>query len=189
MLALALRLIEQHRRSRLHLLVAIDGGGGAGKSTLARNLADALGDATIVQMDDFYRPMPAAERAALTPGEGVDRYFDWQRLRDSVLRPLRRGATARYRRYDWETGAIAGDAVEVIPSGVILIEGVYSLRRELRDLYDLTIFVDAPAELRHRRMAGRAENPDIWIDRWMAAENCYLERHRPQAGASLIWPG
>src|SRR4051812_49685989 len=77
MLAVALRLIEQHRRSRSHLLVAIDGGGGAGKSTLARNLADALGDATIVQMDDFYRPMPAAERAALTPGEGVDRYFDW----------------------------------------------------------------------------------------------------------------
>jgi len=72
---------------------------------------------------------------------------------------------------------------------VILIEGVYSLRRELRDLYDLTIFVDAPAELRHRRMAGRAENADIWIDRWMAAEHCYLERHRPQAGASLIWPG
>jgi uridine kinase len=62
MLAVALRLIEQHRRSRSHLLVAIDGGGGAGKSTLARNLADALGDATIVQMDDFYRPMPAAER-------------------------------------------------------------------------------------------------------------------------------
>jgi len=189
MLAVALRLIGQHRHTRSYLLVAIDGGGGAGKSTLARNLADALGDATIVQMDDFYRPMPAAERAALTPGEGVDRYFDWQRLRDSVLWPLRRGATARYRRYDWETGAIAGDAVEVIPSGVILIEGVYSLRRELRDLYDLTIFVDAPAELRHRRMAGRAENADIWIDRWMAAEHCYLERHRPQAGASLIWPG
>ena len=189
MLAVALRLIGQHRHTRSYLLVAIDGGGGAGKSTLAETLADALGDVTIIPMDDFYRPMRPAERAALTAGEGVDRYFDWQRLRDSVLRPLRGGHTACYGRYDWETGTIAGDVVEVMPSGVILIEGVYTLRRELRDFYDLAIFVDTPADVRHRRMAGRAENPEVWIDRWMAAEHCYLEHHRPQDEATLIWPG
>ncbi|MBW4060957.1 (d)CMP kinase [Candidatus Saccharibacteria bacterium] len=34
-------------------IVAIDGGGGAGKSTLARHLASAMGNAYIIHMDDF----------------------------------------------------------------------------------------------------------------------------------------
>jgi uridine kinase len=56
----AVSLIADRRRSkdpRLPLLVAVDGGGGAGKSTLAASLASAFDQLEIIHVDDFYRPM------------------------------------------------------------------------------------------------------------------------------------
>ena len=45
--------------------------------------------ASVVASDEFYRDMPAERRWTLTAAEGVDQYFDWQRLRREVLEPLR----------------------------------------------------------------------------------------------------
>ncbi|MFJ6852974.1 AAA family ATPase [Streptomyces sp. NPDC091271] len=89
-------------------LVALDGMGGSGKSTMAEALAELHG-AVVVHGDDFYHPMNAEERARLNPVQGYHRYFDWQRFRDEVLAPLAAGRDAAYRRYDWETGTLAPD--------------------------------------------------------------------------------
>lgn len=45
------------RKDKKILLIAIDGCGGAGKSTAATELAFKLGDSQIVHIDDFYKPM------------------------------------------------------------------------------------------------------------------------------------
>lgn len=37
-------------------IVAIDGCGGAGKSTLAEHIASKYGSGQIIHMDDFYKP-------------------------------------------------------------------------------------------------------------------------------------
>ena len=84
------------------VVVGIDGPGGAGKSTLARELSLLRDDVAVVSSDDFYRPLP--EREALTRIEAVDLAFDWERLHDEVLAPLLRGEDARYRRSDWLAG-------------------------------------------------------------------------------------
>lgn len=94
-------------------LVAIDGLGGAGKSTLARALQADLAAVIIVQMDDFYRPMLERRREQLSPVEGFDQFFDWQRLRDEVLAPLRAGRTAHFRPYDWDRGTILSREIAV----------------------------------------------------------------------------
>ena len=85
------------------VVVALDGRSGAGKSTLAAAIAHAV-DAAVVTTDDFYRDMPDAERRGLSPTEGVDRYFDWERLREEALTTLARREPARYRRFDWVAG-------------------------------------------------------------------------------------
>ena len=68
-------------------LVAVDGRGGAGKSTLARALAAACGGAPVVRVDDFlyWRDI-----------EGW-----WPRLEREALRPLLSGLPARFRARDW----------------------------------------------------------------------------------------
>jgi uridine kinase len=172
-------------------LVALDGMGGSGKSTLAAALAELRG-AVVVHGDDFYRPMDAEERARLSPAQGYDRYFDWQRLRAEVLAPLAAGRDAAYRRYDWETGALAPDEIHTVSgSGIVVVEGVFTARPELADYYGLVVYVDTPREesMRRLRERGHDHGPIDWESRWRLAEEHYLATTRPRERAHLVVPG
>jgi uridine kinase len=153
------------------VLVGIDGRGGSGKTTLAVSLGGV-----VVHGDDFYRPMPTAERLRLDAEGGYHRYFDWQRLRDQVLLPLRDGRPARYQRYDWPTGEVDPECHEVAPTGVVVVEGCYSVRPELAGFYDVTVHVDTPREVCLARVQARGDDhgPWDWNVRWQAAEDFYL---------------
>ncbi len=159
--------------------VAVDGPGGSGKSTLAGELAAAFpGRAIVVHGDDFYADLDAEYRASLDAGAGYREYFDWRRLRDQVLAPARAGAAIEYQRYDWDNARI-GDWVTVPDTDLLVVEGVYSSRPELRDLSDLVLWVTTSEDVRRRRQIDRQENDGIWISRWMAAEDYYLRNiHR-----------
>ena len=172
------------------LLVGIDGPGGAGKSTLARYLVGRLNcPAVVVQGDHFYRDMPEDERLSLDAREGMMQYFDWQRLRHQVLEPVATGERVmRYQRYDWDAAGMGG-WVEVPMPDVVVVEGVYMLRPELRDLVDVKAFVDANEEVRLQRQAGRGENTDDWIKRWAAAEDLYLSEVAPRSLADILIGG
>jgi uridine kinase len=184
----ACALIDGARSARGGVIVAIDGAGGAGKSTLANGIRAALGHGSIVQVDDFYRPLSDDQRAALDPRGGYERYFDWRRMRDCALVPLRAGTIARYRRYDWTTNRLA-EWIEVAPCTIVMVDGVYSMRPEFRELIDVAIFVDTPRAERRDRMTARGHNPHDWIERWMAAEDWYLENVKPARHADLIVEG
>ncbi|MDG4803324.1 AAA family ATPase [Micromonospora sp. WMMD980] len=169
-------------------VIAVDGPSASGKTTLAETVAELLDGATIVHGDDFCRPMPDHERAQLDPQQGYQRHFDWQRLRDQVLVPLRADRTARYQSYDWNTGRLAG-WTEVTPGAPVIVEGVYSARPELSPYYHLTVYVDTPREICLRRMRARGEHSEEWITRWRAAEDFYLRTTWPQSRARLLVRG
>jgi uridine kinase len=168
------------------LLVGIDGAGGAGKSTFASRLAVGLCGRDVqvetVHMDDFY--LRSAERTLLRCHDAVGAAFDWQRLRDQVLLPLRSGQPAAYQRYDWGTDALA--EWRVIPNvQVVLVEGIYVLRCELRALYDVTIWIDCPRQVRLARGLAR-DGPQAraqWEEEWMPAEDRYIVSHQPDRAA------
>ena len=168
-------------------LMGIDGLGAAGKSTLAEALVMERPDATVVHGDDFYGPEERDWRS-WTAREGYQRYFDHRRLESQLLRPLRAGRVARFRRYDWPSNSLDG-WVEVNPAGVVIVEGVYLLRARLRAYWDLTVYVDAPRELRQRRLHARGENDPGWIERWAAAEDFYERTVRPFDAADLVVKG
>lgn len=160
-------------------LMVLDGPGGSGKSTLAHDLAKSFkGSVAVVQGDDFYADLDYDYRASLDAEAGYREYFDWQRLRNQVFAPARVGATIKYQRYDWDNEGM-GDWVTLPDVDLLIVEGVYSSRPELRDLADLVVWVTTSEEERVRRQIERGENEDIWIRRWMAAENFYLDHvHR-----------
>jgi uridine kinase len=173
------------------VVVAVDGYSGAGKSTIAGRLADAL-HATVVHIDDFYADLPDPVRWRLTPGHGVDRYFDWTRLRDQALLPLHRGHTARFRCCDWATGASLTATIREVPARpMIILEGVYAARPQLADHVDLTVLVKTPADVRADRIRRRDHPPhhQQWHSRWHAAEALYFHTIRPPHSFHLITPG
>jgi uridine kinase len=188
----AIDLIADRRLSKdraFPLLVAIDGGGGAGKSTLAASLKSVLDGVAVVHGDDFYRPLDEAVRHRLTPEEGYASLFEWQRLEAEVAVPLVAGRAARYHRYDWEAGCVSPDAHQIAPAGIVLIEGVYSLRPELRTYWDVGIYVAAPRSIRMARMADRSENTPSQIERWEASQAYYETAVNPAATADLVIDG
>ncbi|MGW6916916.1 uridine kinase family protein [Kitasatospora sp. NPDC054939] len=170
-------------------IIAIDGPGGSGKTTLAAAASQLLdAPAAVVHVDDFYRPMPDQERERLDAQQGYHRYVDWERLRDQVLTPLRDDRAARYQVYDWTTGRL-GDWREVAPGTTVIVEGVYSARPELAPYYHATAYVDAPRDLCLRRVRARGENPEAWILRRRAAEDYYLHTTWPQTRVDLLVRG
>ncbi|HTW11110.1 MAG TPA: hypothetical protein VME01_00075 [Solirubrobacteraceae bacterium] len=104
------------------VVVAIDGHGAAGKSTLAQALARESG-ATLVHMDDFFH----AARPTDDP-RPMARYYDWDGLRSRALAP------------------------RISAGALILVEGVSSSGPALADLVTHTVLVDTPQAIRLERL-------------------------------------
>ncbi len=129
------------------ILVALDGRSAAGKSTLAAVVAPLVG-AVVIDGDDFYSGGTAETWDAMSAAEKANHCMDWRRQRP-VLEKLARGEAATWHPYDWEAddGSLAPTPVICEPAPVIILDGAYSARPELADLFDLRVLLDAPAEL------------------------------------------
>ena len=177
------------------LLVAIDGASGSGKSVLAALVAARLG-AALVPADHFFAAqLTDADWEARTPAERAADALGWQRLRAEALGPLLAGRPARWRPFDFSAGArpdgtygFSTRAEVREPKPVVLVEGAYACRPELVDLIDWIVLVDAPVEVRHRRLA-RREDPRFltaWHARWDAAEQWYFSQVMPKSAFDRV---
>lgn len=182
--SLVRRLRQQQKNSTV--LVAIDGPGGAGKSSFADGLRESDPTIQIVQMDDFYRP--SAERTRSRSEVGSE--FDWRRLRRQVLEPLRRDRPARYQRYDWPSDRLA-EWHSINAGGIVVVEGAYSMRTELADLFDFSIWVESPSDVRLARGLARDGEAmrERWTSEWMPEEDRYATLQDPAERADLVVDG
>src|ERR1041385_1553179 len=127
---------------RRPIFVAIVGGSGAGKSWLAEKLQEALGSkAARLSLDDFYR-----DRSGLSPARRAKINFDnpagidWQSL-EKVLVSLSNWQVARKPCYDFKTHCRLRGSVTLKPRPVILVDGLWLLRRPfIRQFFNLTLF-------------------------------------------------
>lgn len=169
-------------------LIAIDGGSGSGKTTVAKFAAELLG-AVLVPGDDFFAAdITTDEWLRRSPRLRASDCIDWRKLRREALEPLLCRTAARWRCFDWAHSMNADGTYnwldsfeERSPADLILLEGTYSCRPELSDLIDFSVLVDVPVNVRHNRLTHRA-TPDwleMWHKRWDDAERYYFESVRP----------
>jgi uridine kinase len=154
-------------------IVAIDGQGGAGKSSLAALLAREL-DAPIVCTDDF-----------ATWQNPLDW---WPDLIAHALEPLAAGRPATYQPTSW--GDEEEPPVTVEPTDFVVLEGVTASREAFRPYLAYSIWIETSREVRLRRGLERdgAEARAQW-EEWMEAEDRYLERERPAERADRVLRG
>jgi uridine kinase len=125
------------------LIIAIDGFGGGGKSTLARTIAAALPGGKHFEYDWFH--LPKAE-------VGNDSRYDYHRLRCEVLEPFRNGQRSfEFQRYNWGylSGSPDGYAAEPIrlhEVETIILEGCGVFTPALAECYDVKVWVDTPPD-------------------------------------------
>ena len=169
------------RKSRV--LLAIDGMCASGKSTLAKHIAERY-ECNIFHMDDFFlTPNIRTDERLAQPGGNVD----VSRFEAEVLKPLLRGDTVRYQRYDCKTGEFFRQP-PVEPKPLEIVEGAYSLHPMLRDTYDIAIGLRVTPEAQIRRIAareGKARLPDF-IARWIPLEERYLAETEVWARCDLV---
>ncbi|CAL9385939.1 hypothetical protein SUDANB120_01155 [Streptomyces sp. enrichment culture] len=163
-------------------LIGIDGHAGSGKSTFAGRLAEALGGAPVLHLDDV-----ATHREP----------FAWpDRLRAQVLEPLAAGRPARWTPYDWVERRF-GPVRVLEPAPVLLVEGVGAGRRALRPHLARLLWMETPRDESWGR--GRARDggglSDFW-DEWERAELAHFsdDPSRPfadtlvrQSGTGYEW--
>jgi uridine kinase len=103
---------------------------------------------------------------------------------------LRRGQTATWFEYDWETfdGSLRTEPTTSAPAALVILEGAYSARPELADLFDLRVLLDTPLPIRMQRLASREVGTyrDGWFARWDAAEQHYFGTVMPSGAFDLV---
>jgi uridine kinase len=133
------------------LIIGVAGGSGSGKSTVARNVAAALGDASVafIDMDAYYLDhghLPLEERKQVNWDH--PNAFDWDLL-VSQLGQLGGGEAIDKPVYDFVSHARSLNTVRIPPANVVVIDGILLFTdARARELCDVKVFVDADADVR-----------------------------------------
>lgn len=168
------RILEDAGRARPVLL--LDGGSGAGKTSLARRLAAELAEAgtagvQVLSLDDIYPGWDGlAQAAALLPG-------------------LLAGEHPTYRQWDWRRDR-PGARREVDPRAPLLVEGCGALTPASAALASTSMWL-AMAPSRRKRLA-LARDGDGYAphwQRWAAQERRHWREDHPRelADVQLHW--
>jgi hypothetical protein len=160
-------------------LVAVDGAAGSGKSTFARSLAEALGGAPVIPIDDFLAWDDLTEF--------------WPRLEREVLEPLFAGRSVRYQMRDWlndELGRGLGDFREIAHSETMVLEGIGAGRRAVATRLSYLVWVEASPALRLARGVERdgEQARALWVG-FMPGEQAFHDAEGARERADLVVDG
>ncbi|MDB4885479.1 MAG: Uridine kinase [Gemmatimonadetes bacterium] len=158
------------------LVIGVAGGSGSGKSTVARNVAAALGDASVafIDMDAYYLDhghLPLEERKKVNWDH--PNAFDWEHLVAQITQ-LSMGQAIDKPTYDFVQHARSADVVRTPPADVVVVDGILLfVDARLRDLCDVKVFVDADADVRlirriRRDMAKRGRPLPEILDQYLS---------------------
>lgn len=157
------------------VIIAIDGRSGAGKTTLAVELAARLRarhKVSLFHLEDIY---PGWNGLAA----GIERYIS------TVLGPLSRGEAAAWTSWDWERH-YDGDPRVTLPAEIVIVEGVGAAAAAARPFLSAVIWADSPEDVRRTRALQRdGETYEPYWDQWAAQESEWLAADDVAAEADL----
>ncbi|SFR26297.1 uridine kinase [Lentzea waywayandensis] len=179
--------------------VAVDGITASGKTTLARELTDAVAargrSAAHLSMDGFHNPRAVRHRMGRDSADGyyLDAY-DFAAFSRLVLEPLGPGGDLRYRSriIDLRSDTALDEPPVTAPEDLVLVVDGSFLQRELE--WDEVVFVDTPFAVARERgtrrdteLLGALEQAERAFDqRYHAASRRYLDEVGPADRASVV---
>ena len=158
-------------------IIGVCGGSASGKTTVCEILKNSLTteEISVISCDSFYKALtPAQKQTAYAGNYDFDSpaAIDFETMKNAV-RKLMNWEDAEIPCYDFSTHSRT-DKTEIVPSrNVIILEGILIFSdKELRDLFDLRIFVDCDSDIRLARrltrdIAERGRDPKGVIDMYL----------------------
>jgi uridine kinase len=140
------------------IVIGVAGGTGSGKTTVANQILHRVGAEHVAYIphDAYYR-----ELGHLPPEERVRVNFDHPDSLETTLlvehlKALRAGQPVEIPIYDFTTHTRTQETRRVEPAPVVLVEGILIfVERELRELFDVKLYVDTDADVRFIRRLQR----------------------------------
>lgn len=163
------------------------------------SLVSAAGRPVIrASIDRFHNPADVRRRRGRLSPEGYYRdSFDYAGLVAELLEPLDSGGNRLYRTavFDFRTDcAVASKQRQAPVNAVLIMDGVFLLRPELRSHWDFSVFVRADfsvtlarAEKRDLALFGNgAEIRERYERRYIPGQRLYLTEARPEFHATVV---
>lgn len=133
------------------LILGIGGGTGCGKTTVVNQILAELpeGEVGVISQDSYYK-----DTSHLSYDERVKINFDHPRsidfeLLEGHLKELKEGNVVEQPVYSFVKHNRTGDTILTHPRKVMIVEGILILtNKELRDMYDIKIYVHADSDER-----------------------------------------
>ena len=179
--------------------VAVDGIDAAGKTVFADELKPLLekrGRAVIRGgVDGFHNPRRLRYiRGRLDPEGYYLDSFNYRALLDNLLLPLGPGGSLEYRLavFDYTKDEwVDPEPSTAAPDSVFLFDGVFLMRPELVDLWDLRIYLDVSYEESLRRALKRdagssSEVEELYLKRYIPGQKLYQIHSAPKRRADIV---
>ncbi|MBT8258279.1 MAG: uridine kinase [Bacteroidia bacterium] len=133
------------------LIIGLAGGTGCGKTTVVNQILNELpkGEVGVISQDSYYK-----DTSHLSYDERVNINFDHPRSIDfdllaEHLKILKSGRSVQQPVYSFVEHNRTGDTITTMPRKVMIVEGILILTNpELRDMFDIKIFVHADSDER-----------------------------------------
>lgn len=176
--------MERCLKEKGRVNLAIDGDSAAGKTETARWIG-LVYDCNIFHADDFFLPKELRTPERLRePGGNMDRV----RFQNEICVPVREGKPFSYRPFNCNT--MRQDApVSVEPKKINVFEGSYTMHPELRDFYDLSVFLSIDPTQQEARILARngAFMLRSYVERWIPMEKRYHEAMKVKEACDLVF--
>lgn len=143
------------------LFIAIAGGSGSGKTTIARSVVDLVGKDQVIfiQQDAYY-----SDQRHLSPEDRTKINYDHPDSLDLELMvehldDLRSGQPIELPVYDFSSHTRTDETITLVPKPAVIVEGILVLSEaNLRSRFDLRVYIDTDADLRLIRRLNRDIN-------------------------------
>ena len=162
-------------------LIGIAGGTASGKTTIAKKVFQAsekYGSVVVIRLDDYYKEISniSLEERAKINYYHPDSYDS--ALLIEHLKQLKNGNSIEKPTYDFVIHNRSQEKEIINPANVVIVEGIMIFAiPELKDLFDIKIFVDTPDDIRFiRRLSRDIKHRGRTVD---SVVNQYLATVRP----------
>lgn len=137
------------------MIIGIAGGTGSGKTTVVRKIVESIpkNEVSVLSQDAYYKDnshLPMEERMEINFDHPNSLEFD---LLIENIKQLKENQPVNQPIYSYVTCTRSEETTIVQPRKVIIVEGILVLTNpELRDLFDIKVFVHADADERLMRV-------------------------------------
>lgn len=192
--------INKYKENKI-IFVAVDGVDTSGKTYFANEMARVKIDRPIVRLsiDNFHNPRDVrTKKGEFSPIGYYEDSFNYKFLMEEVFEKINSGILEVYdKSFDYRVNEDTTRKCKkiIIPENAIVIfDGVFLLREELNEIWDIRIFLDVSFEIVLERAMKRDldyfKDADTLLDkynkRYIPGQKIYFQRVNPISKADLV---